>query len=159
MVDDVDKVLRKCNVCQRNDRATIVHHPALALEVNGIFDRVVDLVFGFETTVEGFKGILTITEYLSNFIVIYPIKSKEAIEIAFNLRNFISFFGPSNCILSDLGLEFNNEIVDSLLNNLGIDHDVTSGWNPTTNGKQERLNRVIFDTLRRLSENDTSKWN
>ena len=113
MVDDVDKLLKKCNVCQRNDRATIVHHPALALEVKGIFDRVVvDLVFGLETTVEGFKGILTITEYLSNFIVIYPIKSKEAIEIAFNLRNFISLFGPSKCILSDLGLEFNNEIVD-----------------------------------------------
>ena len=36
---------------------------------------------------------------------------------------------------------------------------MTSGWNPTTNGKQERLNRVIVDTLRKLSENDTSKWN
>ena len=36
---------------------------------------------------------------------------------------------------------------------------MTSGWNPTTNGKQERLNRVTVDTLRKLSENDTSKWN
>jgi hypothetical protein len=101
MIDDIERVLRQCSVCQRNDRAKIIHHPALALEVAGIFNRVVmDLVLGLETTDEGFKGILTLTEFLSNFIVIYPIKTKEAKEIANHLCNYIAWVGPFKCVRS-----------------------------------------------------------
>ncbi len=56
-------------------------------------------------------------------------------------------------MLSDLALELINEIVNTLLKNLYINHDVTSGYNPTINGKQEIINCVIIDTLRKLSEN------
>ncbi|MFM7852990.1 MAG: integrase zinc binding domain-containing protein, partial [Flammeovirgaceae bacterium] len=47
MFDQIVSVINKCLVCQRNDRINPLHHPALALEVTGIFDRVgMDLVFG-----------------------------------------------------------------------------------------------------------------
>jgi hypothetical protein len=83
MIKDIEKVVKRCKICHRNDRARIFHHPALALNITGIFDRVaIDLVLGLDTTREGYKGILTITEHLTNFIIIYPIKTKMASEIA-----------------------------------------------------------------------------
>jgi len=74
MIKQIFDVISRCETCYRNDRARIVHHPALALDVSGIFDRVgLDLVLGLTET-DGFKGILTICEFLSNFVVIIPNK-------------------------------------------------------------------------------------
>jgi len=74
MIKQIFDVISRCETCHRNDRARIVHHPALALDVSGIFDRVgLDLVLGLTET-DSFKGILTICEFLSNFVVIIPNK-------------------------------------------------------------------------------------
>jgi len=54
--------------------------------------------------VDGFKGILVMIEYLSGYVMIYPIISKSAEE------NYIRIFSPPKSILSDLGNEFNNSI-------------------------------------------------
>ena len=76
--------------CPKFERARIYDHPAKALPILGLFDRDgIDLVFVLPLTLEGFKGILVLTEYLSQFAFIYPIKSKTAEEIAQNLINYI----------------------------------------------------------------------
>lgn len=56
MIKQIIKFIsRWCLVCQRNDRVVPINHPALAIEVTGIFDRVgIDLAFGFPITSEGF---------------------------------------------------------------------------------------------------------
>jgi len=159
MPKQVVDFVSRCMVCNRNDRVAPINHPALALEVTGIFDKVgIDLAFGFPVTSEGYKGILVMTEFLSNFAYVVPIKSKAASEIANHLLSYISLFSPPKSILSDLGKEFNNEIVDNLLRKVGVDHNYTSGWNPSTNGKCERLNRTLIDCLRKHSETNTSIW-
>jgi hypothetical protein len=50
---------------------------------------VLDLVFGLPVTERGFQGILVMTEVLTKYPYIAPIKSKEAIEIA---KHFLKFF-------------------------------------------------------------------
>lgn len=57
-----------------------------------------------------------------------------------------------------MGTEFNNEVVERLLANNGIEHLVTSGWAPETNGKVERLNRTVIDCLRKHSEQNSAIW-
>ena len=131
MINDITNYIKKCTICIRADAVRPIHHAALALDVTGIFERVgIDLSFGYPTTVDGFKGILVLIEYLSGYVMIYPIKSKSAEEIAKLLKNYISIFSPPKSILSDLGNEFNNSIIDELTSNLNIDHKVTAGWNP-----------------------------
>ena len=87
-----------------------------------------------------------------------PIKSKEACEIASHLWVYICIFGPPQIILSDQGTEFCNKIVDSMLNAIGIEHSVTSGYNPRTNGMTERFNRTLIESLRKHAEMDVENW-
>ena len=63
MVSNILKFVKRCSICIRADTVRPVHHSALAVDVNGIFDRVgVDLSFGYPTTIEAFKGIMVLIE-------------------------------------------------------------------------------------------------
>ena len=97
MLKQIRIEVKRCLVCQRNDRINPINHPAQAIEVDSIFDKVgIDLSFGFPETSEGFKGIMVCIEYLSNFTFIFAIKSKTKEEISTNLIKYIvSFHRPS----------------------------------------------------------------
>ena len=101
MIDDVKQITNKCEVCLRNNHSKIMQHPAIAIPVNEIFQRIgIDLVLGLPETEDGFKGILVVTEYLTKFPYAVPIKSKTSEEIASHLMVYISIFGPPKEILS-----------------------------------------------------------
>lgn len=109
MNDSVEHIIGQCLPCQRNKKIKHLQHPSIALEVDSIFDRIgIDLVIGLPETKEGYKRICVITESLSKFVFIRPIKSKYAEEISDVLLEYISIFGPPKIILSDQGKEFNN---------------------------------------------------
>ena len=124
LLDDVKKVVSSCFTCKRTNKAKVYHHPAQALPILQLFERVgMDLVLGLPAdNPNQFNGILVITEYLSKYPYAVPIRSKEAVEIASHLFNFISIFGPPKVILSDQGKEFVNEVVDKLLQQVGTEH-------------------------------------
>ncbi len=96
----------------------------LALPILGLFERVgIDLVLGLPAdNPEQFNGILVITEYFSKYPYAVPIRSKEAVEIATHLFQYISLFGPPKVLLSDQGKEFVNAVVDKLLQQVGTEH-------------------------------------
>ena len=159
MKDQIAHVLRQCEVCARNEREATLNHPAIALRVGGIFDRVgIDLVFGLPETSENYTGVMVITDAFTKFPWAKPIKSKSAVEIASILKEYICIFGPPKTILSDRGREFNNEIVDTMLKNIGIEHRVTSAYNPRTNGLTERMNQSLISALRKHVESDQLSW-
>ena len=159
MMKDIHTVIKRCLSCQRNQKIIPFNHPAKALEVEGIFDRIgIDLVFGLPVTKEGYKGILVITEYLTKYPYAVPIKSKTAEEIASELLLYVSLFGPPKILLSDQGREFCNSVVNQFLVKIGVDHKVTSAYNPRTNGETERFNQTLAESLRKHSENDPNRW-
>ena len=67
-------------------------------------------------------------------------------------------FGPPKVILSDQGPEFNNTLVDNLINRVGAEHIVTSAYHPRTNGQVKRFNGELVKCLRRHCEQDTEDW-
>ena len=159
MLEQVKSVVASCVVCQRNDKGPSESHPARALPVNGIFDRVgIDLVFGLPETEDGYKGLVVITEYLSKFPVVRPIKSKSATEIVAHLWDYVCLFGPPKEILSDQGREFINTLVEKLTNVIGSEHRVTSAYHPRTNGQTERFNQTFVAALRKHAEDDQMHW-
>jgi hypothetical protein len=82
MDQDVKCIVGRCMTCQRHERVPAVNHPALAIIVTGIHDRIsVDLILGLPQTDEGYLGIITICESLSKRVEAYPIKSKAMGEI------------------------------------------------------------------------------
>lgn len=153
MKETVEKIVRSCVECCKHHVVPVVEHEAKVLEISSLFQRVgIDLTLGFPKTNEGYIGLLVITEYLSKYVMAYPIKSKMASEIAEKLFDYISFFGPPKEILSDHGTEFNNEIVHSLLKASGVEHRVTSAYHLPTNGMTERMNGVIVELINSFSD-------
>ena len=160
MVIDTTHVVKNCLTCQRHQKTKILEHPALALPVESIFDKVgIDLVVSLPETMEGYKGILVITEYLSKYPYAVPIRTKTAIEIAEKFFIYIAMFGPPRHLISDQGTEFVNEIVKQLTKMSGNDHKISSADHPRTNGHCERFNQTLISALKKHSEEDPQKWN
>jgi RNase H-like domain found in reverse transcriptase/Reverse transcriptase (RNA-dependent DNA polymerase)/Integrase zinc binding domain/Ty3 transposon capsid-like protein/gag-polyprotein putative aspartyl protease/Zinc knuckle len=160
MTQDVQNFVHRCLTCQRVNSGATQHHPAQALPVEFLFDRIgIDLVLGLpNNNPMQYNGILVITEYLSKYPFAVPIQSKNASEIATHLLFFISLFGPPKTILSDQGTEFCNEIVNTMLKNIGTEHRVTSAYHPNTNGLTERFNKTLVDALRKHCEDNPATW-
>jgi len=68
---------------------------------------VINCIFGFLETDEGYKGILVITEYQNKKPLCNTASAKV---IASHLINYISIFVCSKGVLADQGKEFFNQI-------------------------------------------------
>lgn len=159
MEQQVELYVQQCKSCLRNRKFTAVSHPALSLDVRGIFDRVgVDYVFGLPETEEGFKGLIVFTEYLSKYVYVAPIKSKTANETFAMMWRYVTIFGPPKEWLTDRGTEFNNQVISHFNSAIGIVHRVTSAYNPRTNGQTERFNATFIESLRSTTEQHKLNW-
>ena len=66
MKEQIATFIKACNECQRNHNGKIFDHPARAIKISEIFERIqVDLVFGLPKSADGFIGILVVVEALS----------------------------------------------------------------------------------------------
>ena len=117
----------------------------------------IDLVLGLTNDL-GHIGIMFLTDKVSKFLVGYKIKSKDQSHMATKLKKYILRYGPPKSILSDKGAEFCNELVDTMLKLSGIEHKITSPYNPRTNGQTERVNQTIMTALRKHAEADQKNW-
>lgn len=160
MYEFIDNIVKRCDSCLRFNKARDFAHPAMALPVKSVFDRVtMDLVFGFPVTKEGFKGMIVIVIYTTKYPWAVPIKSKTADEIAWHFLNFISMFGAPKQILSDQGKEFVNSVIERITSGFGIEHRITSAYKPDTNGITECLNKTLTGALRKHAEENPTEWN
>ena len=158
MLKDAIKIVNECFQCKANNVGRIFFHRAQSTRVSSLFERIaIDLVLGLPV-VDSFLGILVITEMLSRYPYAVAIKSKTAVEISGHLFIYISLFGPPQSMGSDNGSEFVNEIVDTMLSNIGIEHRVTSAYHPNTNGQCERFNATLISSLRKHCEKHPTDW-
>ncbi|KAF2361397.1 Ribonuclease H-like domain, partial [Trinorchestia longiramus] len=110
-------VVKACEVCRRCNgrlsKQTVVRKyplPQNPWDVAGM-----DLLGPLPQTSSGNAYVLCITDYLTRFSVIVPIRVKRAYTIAEALR--IHLFGPFGCpreLISDNAAEFTGEVMKSL---------------------------------------------
>lgn len=132
---DIENFILKCLTCQRNKKSVTIEHPAIAIKITFLFERIgMDIVGGLPLTSNGYNKILVIVEYMSKMIKIFPLKTKTQTEVADKLWLYISQFGPPKIIISDQGTEFVNKTIQALLDKTGIERRVTSSYNPRTDG-------------------------
>ena len=159
MQRDVELVVFACSQCNRFAPQSVFEHPARSLDIPGVFHRIgMDLVLGLPTTARGNLGVLVITEYLTKWVCIYPIVSKEAVGISRHLLSYCAMFGPPRELLSDQGREFVNTIVQHLVSVLGIVRRVTSPYHPRTDGLTERANQTAIRALERHAAESPEDW-
>ena len=155
----IDDVISQCDICIKHERLKLVNNPALALNIDNIFDRMgMDIVMGLPTTHDGYHAILVVVEYLTKFAWAFPLKTKSAEEIVKHLTSLICTWGPPNCLLSDMGKEFLNMIVNKLCDRFQIIRRHTSSYNPRVNGLCERTHQSLTRMLIKLADENPVDW-
>ena len=61
-------------------------------------------------------------------------------------------------ILSDNGIEFKNQLMDEVLQQLGIDYIFSAPYHPQSNGKLEVFHKYLKPTLKKLCKKDPTNW-
>ena len=61
-------------------------------------------------------------------------------------------------ILSDNGMEFKNQILDQVLQQLSINHMFSAPYPPQSNGKLEVFHKYLKPMLKKLCEKDATNW-
>ena len=124
------------------------------------FDKIaIDLATECETSTSGKKHILTIIDHLTGWPEAFPIpdKSADTIVSTFINENLSVHMCPWY-ILSDNGTEFRNNLMDQVLQQLGIDRIFSAPYHPQSNGKLEVFHKYLKPTLKKLCEKDPANW-
>ena len=160
MKRDVEDYVKRCLVCSRFKQlgnhfpAPLRHYP----DVSAPFQRIhVDLVGPMGTSDNGFKYLMTVVDVLTRYLIVVPLRSKEAREVARGLyEHVICIHGVPLTMVTDQGREFVNAILQGIAQELIMDHVKITAFHPSANGVVERANYTITNILRGLVENNTS---
>jgi len=119
----------------------------------------IDLFGGIPKTKEGYKYVLVITDFVTKYTVLVPVKSKRPLEIALALfKEWILVYGPPEKIQSDRGKEFTSRVSEELYKVFDIHKYRTSGYHPQANGQTERFNKTMADMLAKRCGDDQRNW-
>jgi hypothetical protein len=92
--------------------------------------------------------VLVITDAFSKFTSLHAMPNKLAATVAHHLfDNYICTFGVPERFVSDQGLEFCNELQETLWNCLDIEHKVTTPYHPQCNSSAEVFNKTMIHFL------------
>jgi transposase InsO family protein len=98
-------------------------------------------------TSEGYCKVLTLVEGVTTNGLAFPLKSKTAEEILDHFIEYCSIFGVPKIIVTDRGGELVNELMKRFCTAVGVDHKVTAPYNARSNGKAERYNNQILNSI------------
>ena len=99
-------------------------------------------------TSNGFNYVFTAIDSFTKFVVASPIRAKDSQTVAKMIveRIFLQW-GIVVELLSDCGLEFENQVLAEICRILGVKKVQTSGYRPQTIACVERYHRVFNATL------------
>ena len=115
----------------------------------------IDLVTECETSTSCNRHILTIIDQLTGWLEAFPILDKFADTIVCTfISHYLLVHMCPRYILSDNGTEFKNQLIDQVLQQLGINHIFSAPYYPQSNGKLEVFHKYLKPTLKKLCEKD-----
>ena len=160
---DLQLFIRCCAKCESHHRGQTQRHANLRPMIVGSPGSrwAIDLC-GPVPVSNGYKYIFTAIDMFSKFGICVPLRNKEAPTVAKAIMEHIFLkWGLCNEILSDLGPEFQSELLSELLNILGVTRLRTSSYRPQTNGACEVWHRTLNSMLAKVvseSQRDWSEW-
>lgn len=148
---DVHKWSKECRECLCHNAQHPTVPPLKPIVTTRPYEVVGIDVLELGQTSSGNRYVLSVIDHFSKFGGAYAIPSKNAETVA---RVFFERWVSEGCrqpktILSDVGGEFDNKLMEELRAIMGIEHVFTKGYNPRENGVTERFNRTLISMLRK----------
>ena len=114
---------------------------------------------GPHPAVNGYKYMMTAICCFSKFGVCIPIRNKEVSTVAKSIVDHIFLqWGMCHEILTDLGKEFEAELLNELLRQFGISNLKSSGYRPQMNGVVEVWHRTLKSMLAKVVRENQRDW-
>lgn len=153
--------LKCCETCIKrrvHPKKGLVVKPIITKEAYG---RGQVYLIDMQTCKDGeFKFILNYQDHLTKFVVLRPLKSKTAVEVAYNLIDIFCLLDAPQILQSDNGREFVNYIIEELKvmwPQLEIVHGKPR--HSQSQGSVERANRDVQGILRAwMIDKNSTKW-
>lgn len=153
--------LAMCDTCQlkkNKKKKGLVTKPIVHFEMNSRCQ--VDLIDMQSEADQEFKFIMVYQDHLTKFVLLRPLQSKKAKEVADHLLDIFLIFGAPCILHSDNGKEFVNSIIDELKLNwaeLKIVHGKPR--HSQSQGSVERANQDVEKMLASwMKDNTTTHW-
>ena len=161
MYKDICKYITKYLLCKREKARTQLYLQQVKDIPERPFDKIaIDLVSDLSVSTSRNQHIMTIIDYLTGWPKAVPIPNKKVDTIVGVLiNNYLLSHICSHFMQSNNGTQIRNQLMDSILQQLGIDHIFSAPYHSPSNGKLEVFHKYLRPTLKKLCENDPDNWN
>ena len=167
MRKSIEEYISHCDLCQRfKDPRGPPKGLLNSIPVSKIFEHLhIDLVGPLKRTQQGNTHIITATDAFSKWAFAKPcLNITAAGVIKFLEDNIIALHGKPETIITDRGTQFTSHEWARYMEKMSIQHNLTSGYHPQSNGIDERLNGTLIRILlpyvdeNQLDWDDKLKW-
>jgi transposase InsO family protein len=107
----------------------------------------IDAMGPFPETSEGYQHIIVVIDCFTRFVELFPVKSTSAAEATRAILSVIGRYGIPNTITTDGGSQFKNSTIQSLIESLGVEHNITMAYSKEENAMVERANKEVLRHL------------
>lgn len=168
MRKQIETVIGECDICaksksERHAPYGLLKSPAVSTRAweSIAFDFVVKLPLSKEPmTNVAFDAIWVVTDLLTKYGYFVPYKEgSNAKELAYAfLKIVVSQHGLPKEIISDRDKLFTSKFWTSLMNQMGLNHKMSTAFHPQTDGQTERLNQSMETYLRSYVNKEQNNW-
>ncbi len=151
VTDLVTDIVRRCNQCQFTRReAPVPQHLHPLPRVDAFDCWAFDWIGLLQKSTRGSQYILTAIDHGSDLPHATAHSARSYTGALELLRTLVTQYGKPKAILTDNGEEFLAYAFQNYLQRLGIEHLRTLPYHPQTNGRLEKFNDNLTQTLARL---------
>ena len=147
---EVKRTINSCDECKRfkglaHQKAQLQKYPLPTKP----WERVsMDFLGPLRATSNNNRYILGFTDYLTRYLVLYPLPDRSSITVASTLKKFIATYDVPKVLISDNAREFVGQTLKAVCESAGINKCEVLSYSPHSNGLIERKNADISKILK-----------
>ena len=151
--------LSNCDACTRYVVTKAGYNPAQFIEAVGPWDHIqIDCSTHMPPTPDGKRAMLVIIDVFTGFVILNPLITTSANEVAQHLWDAFTTFGFPKILQSDNGPEFVNDVLRAMVQLTGVEHRFISPYNPRADGKVERCIGTVTGILKKMLHGTDDMW-